>query len=85
MYYSDEMKEVGMSGICTILADTKNVIIILDRKSEGSGQLRRHTRRQQVTIELITKKRQEMPSLISVGCREHPVTGFCKDENKLFI
>jgi hypothetical protein len=42
------MKEVGMSGICSILADTKKVIIILGRKSEGSGQLRRHTHRQQV-------------------------------------
>jgi L-lactate utilization protein LutB len=50
------MKEVGMSGICTILAETRKVIIILGRKSEGNGQLRRHTLRQHVTIELITKK-----------------------------
>ena len=51
-----------MSGICTILAEMRKEI--LGRKFEGNGQLRRHTRRRQVTIELITKKRQEMPSLI---------------------
>ena len=45
-----------MSGICIILADTRKVIIILGWKSEGSGQLRRHTRRRLVTIEVITKK-----------------------------
>jgi hypothetical protein len=56
------MKEIGMSGICTILAEMRKEI--LGRKSEGNGQLRRHTRRQQVTIELITKKRQGIPSLI---------------------
>jgi len=53
-----------MSGICIILAETRKLIIILGRKSEGNGQLRKHKRRRQVTIELITKKRQEMPSLI---------------------
>jgi len=75
-----------MSGICIILADTRKVIIILGRKSEGNGQLRKHKLRWQTTIELITKKRQEMPSLMSsFGCGEHPVTGFCEDGNKLFI
>jgi len=50
------MKEVGIGGICTILAETRKVITVLDRKSEGNGQLRRHTRRRQATIELITKR-----------------------------
>jgi hypothetical protein len=54
-----------MSGICTILAGTRKVIRILGMKSEGNVKLRRHARRWQVTIKLIT--------------------GFCEDENKLFI
>jgi len=44
-----------MSGICIILTETRKIIIILGRKSEGNAQLRKHTRRRQVTIELITK------------------------------
>jgi len=54
-----------MSGICIILAETRKVIIMLGRNSEGNGQLRKRKRRRQVTIELISKKRQEMPSLVA--------------------
>lgn len=46
-----------MSGICTIPAETRKVIRILRRKSEVNGQLRRHTRTCQVTVELITNKK----------------------------
>jgi hypothetical protein len=46
-----------MGGICTILGETRKVVIILVCKSEGntSRLLGRYRRRGQETIEIITK------------------------------